>query len=54
MAAEWAWNRRWPIKAGTDRQAWVQFYLDDFDAPEVAPLDEAESIKGTMSATHAT
>eukprot|EP00974_Lingulodinium_polyedra_P033267 3199895-Lingulodinium_polyedra.AAC.1 len=32
---EWARSRPWPLRSGTPRQAWVQFYLDDFDAPEI-------------------
>eukprot|EP00974_Lingulodinium_polyedra_P110065 10646684-Lingulodinium_polyedra.AAC.1 len=46
-ALEWARRCPWPLRSDTCRQAWVQFYLDDFDAPEIVPDTEVPALYGT-------
>ena len=38
-----------PLNPLTSRQELVQYYLDDFDAPEIVPLAEARRIMGSVS-----
>ena len=50
--AEWRRDRPTP-KIDPDVQSfWVQFYLDDFDCPELLPLQGWEELKGVMSPVH--
>ena len=48
------WRRDFPAPQGTGERftEFVQFYLDDFDCPEVVSSDGWEQLQGTMSETH--
>ena len=46
---EWRRDRPWPLSPHVDRQSWLQYYLDDFDNPEIVTFEEARRIEGTPS-----
>ena len=46
---EWRRNKPLPLPNGADRRTWLQYYLDDFDSPEVVAQDEAEELYGSVS-----
>ena len=48
------WRRDKPAPQTSDGRftEFVQFYLDDFDCPEVVPSEGWEDMKGSMSETH--
>ncbi|CAK0842438.1 unnamed protein product [Prorocentrum cordatum] len=46
---EWRRDRPLPLVPQAKAQAWVQYYLDDFDSPEVVPESVATLIEGTIS-----
>ncbi|CAK0855226.1 unnamed protein product [Prorocentrum cordatum] len=46
---EWRRDRPLPLVPQTKAQAWVQYYLDDFDSPEIVPESVATLIEGTIS-----
>ena len=54
-APEKEWRRDRPVPQTSDGKMteFVQFYLDDFDCPEVCPSVGWESLVGTPSETHA-
>ena len=49
---EWRRDRSVPQTSDGRVTEFVQFYLDDFDCPEVVPSAGWESLSGTMSPTH--
>eukprot|EP00435_Cladocopium_sp_Y103_P063742 s37_g25.t1 len=49
---EWRRDRATPQTSGDKQVSWVQYYLDDFDAPEVVPSDSCATLAGTMSELH--
>eukprot|EP00438_Fugacium_kawagutii_P035486 Skav230564 [mRNA] locus=scaffold2372:215072:220645:- [translate_table: standard] len=49
---EWRRDRPVPQRPEQDCLQWVQYYLDDFDSPEVVPEEDVERLKGTVSAVH--
>ena len=49
---EWRRDRAVPQPSGGQELSWVQYYLDDFDAPEVVPSACWEKLQGVMSETH--
>ncbi|CAK0894411.1 unnamed protein product [Prorocentrum cordatum] len=46
---EWRRDRPLPLVPQAKAQAWVQYYLDDFDSPEIVPESVATLIEGTIS-----
>eukprot|EP00974_Lingulodinium_polyedra_P132525 11222101-Lingulodinium_polyedra.AAC.1 len=44
VTLERARSRPWPLRSGTPRQAWAQFYLDD---SEIVPDAEVPALAGT-------
>ena len=46
--AEWRRDRPLPLFPRAPSQAWVQYYLDDFDTPEIVPESVASMIEGTV------
>ena len=51
-ALEWRRDRPAPQGSEGDTSEFVQFYLDDFDCPEMIPSDGWEDLEGTMGPTH--
>ena len=49
---EWRRDRSAPQTSDGKVTEFVQFYLDDFDCPEVLPSEGWEDLSGTMSPTH--
>lgn len=49
---EWRRDRAVPQTSDGKVNEFVQFYLDDFDCPEVIPSEGWEDLQGTMSSTH--
>jgi len=51
---ELEWRRDRPVPQSSDGNVleFVQFYLDDFDCPELVPSDGWEGKQGTMGETH--
>ena len=54
-AEEAEWRRDWPVPQRSDggTTEFVQFYLDDFDCPEIVPSVGWEAMQGTLSKSHA-
>ena len=50
--SEWRRDRAVPQTLDSKVNEFVQFYLDDFDCPEVIPSEGWEDLQGTMSSTH--
>ena len=50
--SEWRRDRPIPLDAQGKVTSFVQFYLDDFDAPELVQASVANSLKGKLSETH--
>lgn len=50
---EWRRDRANPQPSGVENITWVQYYLDDFDAPEIVPSGCWETLRGTLSPDHA-
>ena len=50
-AKEWRRDRAMPQPSGQLATHWIQYYLDDFDAPEIVPAAAMESLVGTVSKT---
>ncbi|CAK0803605.1 unnamed protein product, partial [Prorocentrum cordatum] len=46
---EWRRDRPLPLVPQAKAQAWVQYYLDDFDSPEIVPESVATLIEGAIS-----
>ena len=46
-------DRPVPCSATELQGGWVQFYLDDFDCPEIVPKAMAQHLVGTISPIHA-
>ncbi|CAK0897785.1 unnamed protein product [Prorocentrum cordatum] len=46
---EWRRDRPLPLAPQAKAQAWVQYYLDDFDSPEIVPESVATLIEGAIS-----
>ncbi|CAK0812349.1 unnamed protein product [Prorocentrum cordatum] len=46
---EWRRDRPLQLVPQAKAQAWVQYYLDDFDSPEIVPESVATLIEGTIS-----
>ena len=55
MQREAEWRRDKPIPQRSDGRTtqFVQFYLDDFDCPEIVPSAGWETMQGTVCETHA-
>ncbi|OLQ01222.1 hypothetical protein AK812_SmicGene16051 [Symbiodinium microadriaticum] len=51
-SAEWRRDRATPRSATELSGGWVQFYLDDFDAPEFVEKTEWKRLQGVLSQTH--
>ena len=49
---EWRRDRPIPLDARGKVTSFVQFYLDDFDAPELLPTSVAKELKGTLNPSH--
>eukprot|EP00438_Fugacium_kawagutii_P024959 Skav213216 [mRNA] locus=scaffold2826:647978:650839:- [translate_table: standard] len=49
---EWRRDRPVPQRPNQDCLEWVQYYLDDFDVPEVVDQDVAEQIEGSIGPLH--
>eukprot|EP00438_Fugacium_kawagutii_P028805 Skav222861 [mRNA] locus=scaffold2201:87314:93953:- [translate_table: standard] len=49
---EWRRDMPVPLDSSGELQHFVQFYLDDFDTPEIVPSEGWEKLKGSMSSTH--
>ena len=49
---EWRRDRPIPLDARGKVTSFVQFYLDDFDAPELLPSSVAKELKGTLNPAH--
>ncbi|CAK0794640.1 unnamed protein product, partial [Prorocentrum cordatum] len=47
-SSEWRRDRPLPLFSREQRQAWVQYYLDDFDTPEIVPESVATMIENTI------
>lgn len=45
-------DRPTPLSATQLHGGWIQYYLDDFDCPEIVPSSMWKTLKGTMSETH--
>lgn len=45
-------DRPVPASASRVEGGFVSFYLDDFDTPEIVPLELSKQMQGTMSAAH--
>lgn len=50
--AEWRRDRPVPKIDPCVQTFWVQYYLDDFDCPELLPLQSWKEFKGVMSPVH--
>ena len=48
---EWRRDRPVPQPSKQPVVSWVQYYLDDFDAPEIVPESEYKNLEGSMSET---
>ena len=49
------WRRDRPLPIYLPKQShWVQFYLDDFDSPEILPQSQAEELEGTVGPAQTT
>lgn len=50
------WRRDRPVPQGSKDVCidWIQYYLDDFDAPEVVPENDVEKLRGSVSAAQQT
>lgn len=45
-------DRPLPVSAGCVNGGWVSYYLDDFDCPEIVPVEMQRQLEGTMSNRH--
>lgn len=45
-------DRPLPVSVGELNGGWVSFYLDDFDAPEIVPMELRKQMEGAMSKAH--
>lgn len=50
--AEWRRDRPMPRVEPKLQPFWVQYYLDDYDCPELIPVESWEEVKGTFSTIH--
>eukprot|EP00438_Fugacium_kawagutii_P029614 Skav202657 [mRNA] locus=scaffold1791:57070:68236:+ [translate_table: standard] len=51
-ALEWRRDMPMPFDSGGQVKSFVQFYLDDFDTPEMIPRETWEAMRNTMSPEH--
>ena len=49
---EWRRDRAVPQGSLDKELQWVQYYLDDFDTPEVVASEKVDSLKGSISEVH--
>ena len=50
--SEWRRDRPVPASATTLSGGWIQYYLDDFDAPEFVGREQWQRLRGVLSSTH--
>ena len=49
---EWRRDKPTPQRSGSRITEFIQFYLDDFDCPELVPSEGWEDLRGVLSASH--
>ncbi|CAE7606234.1 unnamed protein product [Symbiodinium sp. CCMP2592] len=49
---EWRRDRPVPASATSLNGGWIQYYLDDFDAPEYVGREQWQRLRGVLSSTH--
>ncbi|CAJ1365875.1 unnamed protein product [Effrenium voratum] len=54
LPPDWEWRRDRPVpgSAVAEGGGWIQYYLDDFDAPEFVDRTDWQRLRGILSATH--
>lgn len=50
---EWRRDRASPLRSDHTVLEWYQFYLDDFDCPQLVPVETWPFLQGTLSQMHA-